>query len=124
MQSSEDRISFGDLQTSYRSFAADHMKKKLSVEDITEEALRMILVDLCRDNVIVQMGSDVYSLTRYLGQMQEMQSLQSTFFEAQLKFLSNNDDSIKEMLTHQKRMTDAVAPASPVQRITTMRDVK
>ncbi|MGC1495150.1 MAG: hypothetical protein WA790_05025 [Sulfitobacter sp.] len=113
----EQLITFKELKKNYRSMAAGEMKARLNAEDITDEALRLILIDLCADNVVVQMGSDTYAPTTYLGQMQAMQdvnaqmlTLQQTFFEAQLKFLSNQDASIKEMLEHQKRVTDAVAP--------------
>ncbi|MEP2681447.1 MAG: hypothetical protein ABJP44_07185 [Sulfitobacter sp.] len=112
-----DVVSFLELKKSYRAMAASEMKARLDAKDITDEALRIILIDLCADNVVVQMGNDNYAPTTYLGQMQSMQAtnsemltLQKIFFEAQLKFLANQDASIKEMLKHQQRVTDAVAP--------------
>ncbi|WP_147106073.1 hypothetical protein [Tateyamaria sp. syn59] len=110
-------VSFEDLKTKYRSFAAEHMRQKLGADDISDEALRMILVDLCADNVLVQMGEDQYALTTYLGQMEAMKdvsakvvALQETFFAAQLEFLAKQDESIREMLEHQKAVAGTLVP--------------
>ncbi|MEO0654426.1 MAG: hypothetical protein AAFY77_06125, partial [Pseudomonadota bacterium] len=117
MQMSMKPISFEELKVKYRSFAADHMRAKLGSDDISEEALRMILIELCADNVTVQMGEDQYALTTYLGQMEAMKdvtaktlALQETFFAAQLEFMAKQDESIREMLEHQKAVTATVAP--------------
>ena len=130
IQSEEDRITFDQLKQAYRSFAADHMNKLLKTGDISDEALRNILIDLCSDNVIVQLGRDTYSLTTYPGQIEkaqginaEMLQLQKTFFEAQLEFLAKQDETIREMLEQQKLVTASMSGTDLFQA-RTIREVK
>jgi phosphoglycerate-specific signal transduction histidine kinase len=111
MQTVDDTISFADLKVRYRSLAADQMKSLLKTGDISDQSLRMILVELCRDNVIVQLGKEQYSLTTYPGQIEKTQkqnaellTLQRTFFEAQLELLSKQDTHVAEMLKELRRM--------------------
>lgn len=121
VQSVEDRISFLELKTKYKSLAAEKMAKLLDIKDISDESLRMILIDLCRDNVIVQLGSDTYALTTYPGQIEktqktnsEMLALQKLFFEAQLKFLGKQDGHMKEMIETQRNALHGSLGRSPI----------
>ncbi|MEP4038148.1 hypothetical protein [Pseudophaeobacter sp.] len=112
LQQTEDVITFDDLKLRYRSFAADHMRDTLGTSDISDEALRMILVELCASNVLVQLGKDSYCLATYLGEMRDMHSIQKTFFEAQLEFLSSQDNNIRNMVREQRRATDSIAQSA------------
>lgn len=111
LQNVEDRIGFLQLQEKYRSQAASEMNKILGSKDISEEALRLILIDLCADNVIVQLGQDTYSLTTYPGQIEksqkqnaEMLDLQKLFFDAQLESLSKQDERLGEMIDQNRKI--------------------
>ena len=83
----------------------------LGKTDIEEESLRQILVDLCGDSVIVQMGNDNYSVSTYLSSMEKMQGttnemlqLQKVFFEAQLEILGEQNGKVAQMIEHQKTL--------------------
>jgi hypothetical protein len=110
-QQHEKIMTFEKIRTHYRSEAAEMMGGVLGKTDIEEESLRQILVDLCGDSVIVQMGNDNYSVSTYLSSMEKMQGttnemlqLQKVFFEAQLEILGEQNGKVAQMIEHQKTL--------------------
>lgn len=113
LQKETDLISFDQIKVKYRSEAAGEINKTIDGRDISDESLRNILIDLCRDNALVQMGGDVYSLNTVLGVTQkmlantiEMTELQKIFFKAQLELLSEQHISVRRMVEMNEKLVD------------------